>query len=542
MRPTPRPRRRSAQDIGYSRVAIEVSSLDEALHACGALPLGEAQTVDGLRRVCIYDPDSVLVELIEQPQRGARADIVGVAASVPELSRSLKFFEHTLGLERLPPAAERESLWGLAGADRELVRLDAGPLWLELVEYRSPQPAAWPDGYRLSDQGLLNIAFGFRRGPDFHAASKRIFSAGYRSNCKPAGGGPVHCVYTNDDQGFSVELLHVHPALDKMTGFAPPPRWLAPVQKAAFLPDVGVKSVRPPEPFDEPGRSERVDVGEVELQVHVCGDGPPVLLLHGFPDQWTSWRGTMKRLAEAGYMAVAPELRGYGASDRPEEVKAYSCDRLAGDVAGLIGWLDRGPVTLVGHDFGGLIGWHAAGAHPKLVERFVAINAPHPGLTRQNSTATAQQLLRSSYAALFLLPKIPERIIARQSFLRRALQCSAAPGAFSKDELQQHAAAMASPAAARAAVNYYRALNTIPTRSQPLQCPALLLYGTEDAFLTRVMFEGLSRYAPQLERIDLAGVGHWVAQEAPELLAPHILAFIERTETAPASDTRPLAG
>jgi short-subunit dehydrogenase/catechol 2,3-dioxygenase-like lactoylglutathione lyase family enzyme len=150
-----------------------------------------------------------------------------VSLSVADLEGSRRFFGEVLGLEPAQEAAlhapEHEALWGLDGARRDTATLWAGDIAVELREYAEPVSRPRPPGYRISDQGLLNIAFGFHRRSEFEAAYERCREAGLRGNGPPLRLGPWSVVYVNDDQGFSVELLHVEPWYEKPMGFRPRP-------------------------------------------------------------------------------------------------------------------------------------------------------------------------------------------------------------------------------------------------------------------------------------------------------------------------------
>ena len=137
-----------------------------------------------------------------------------------------------------------------------------------------------------------------------------------------------------------------------------------------------------------------------------AGSGPLVVLLHGFPEFWYSWRYQMKALAEAGFHVLAPDLRGYNHSDKPLGTSQYCLDLLADDVAGFIRERGDQSAILVGHDWGGAIAWKVASAYPELVERLVILNAPHPAAFKRE-LRTFTQLRKSWYMLFFQLPYIP---------------------------------------------------------------------------------------------------------------------------------------
>ena len=137
------------------------------------------------------------------------------------------------------------------------------------------------------------------------------------------------------------------------------------------------------------------------------GTAPPVILLHGFPEFWYSWRHQLPALAAAGFRALAPDLRGYNLSGRPPGIRPYRIGALIGDVVGLIAHAGAARAVLVGHDWGGLIAWYAAMHLPDVVERLVVLNAPHPAPFARE-LRNPGQLVRRSYQFFFPLPRLPD--------------------------------------------------------------------------------------------------------------------------------------
>jgi short-subunit dehydrogenase/catechol 2,3-dioxygenase-like lactoylglutathione lyase family enzyme len=227
-------------DIGYTTVSFWVDDLDAAIERAkgqGSKPLTQPIGEPGERRACLRDRDGVLVELMEDdprsdpPRERPRPEIGAatraVTLSVADLERSRRFFGDVLGLEVAENLQvhrpEHEALWGLNGAKRERVCLWADDFLVELVSYSDPKGRPWPDGYRISDLGLLNIAFGFRDRSEFDDACRRCAEAGVEGNGPPLHLGAWSVIYVNDDQGFSVELLHMEPWYEKQMGFKPRP-------------------------------------------------------------------------------------------------------------------------------------------------------------------------------------------------------------------------------------------------------------------------------------------------------------------------------
>jgi epoxide hydrolase 4 len=269
----------------------------------------------------------------------------------------------------------------------------------------------------------------------------------------------------------------------------------------------------------------------VELHVVRSGDGPAVILLHGFPEFWYSWRHQIPALARAGYSVLAPDLRGYNLSDKPAGVAAYDLRLLVEDVAALIRASGQAPVHVVGHDWGGIVAWTFAGAYPDLVDRLVILNAPHLQLytdVRWRST----QVLRSWYAFFFQLDRLPEAALRACDFagLRAMLRRSPArPDAFSDGDVEKYVEAFRKPGALTAALNYYRALRSPAARAfgreARIHAATLVLWGERDPALTPKLAAGVDRVAPSSIVVRLPNVGHWVQNEVPDLVNEALIDF-----------------
>lgn len=271
--------------------------------------------------------------------------------------------------------------------------------------------------------------------------------------------------------------------------------------------------------------SRRIAAGGLSFAIDEAGEGEDLaLLLHGFPEARQAWRGLTPALAQMGWRAVAPDLRGYGDSDRPAGRAAYAIEALVGDVAGLFASL--GPARrriLIGHDWGGVIAWQAALRRAAPLDGLIIVNAPHPAAFRRELARGWRQRLRSWYVAWFQLPLLPEAQLAagRGAGLAAALKAQF-PG-FPKDLLDLYRANIARPGAARAMLDYYRAnaraLTAAGQGEGIIDAPTLLVWGEKDAALDLALTEGLEAWVPNLTVRRLPGVSHWVPEEAPEALA-----------------------
>jgi epoxide hydrolase 4 len=284
---------------------------------------------------------------------------------------------------------------------------------------------------------------------------------------------------------------------------------------------------------DFPIRHERIPADGVELHVAVAGEGPPVVLLHGFPEHWRSWRRQLAPLARAGFSAWAPDLRGYNLSDRPPGREPYRLRHLAADVAALVRASGHPRAHVVGHDWGGIVAWTFAGQYPELLDRLVIINAPHLKLYFEK-VRLPPQLFRSLYVLFFQLPVLPERLLAARDFavLRRMFALAPArPGAFTEEEIEENVRAFSGPGGLTAPLNYYRA-NFFSASARRLAVEArteaetLVLWGERDPALGVELLEGIERVAPRAQVRRFPDAGHWLQNEAPDEVNHALLTFL----------------
>lgn len=270
----------------------------------------------------------------------------------------------------------------------------------------------------------------------------------------------------------------------------------------------------------------RIDVGGVELHLAKQGHGRPVLLLHGFPEFWYSWRHQMAALARAGFSALAPDLRGYNLSDKPRRKASYRMDRLVADIVGLIDALGLERVPVVAHDWGGVVAYCLAEQHPERVERLAILNAPHPELFRR-AVRRPPQLWRSWYVFFFQLPWLPEWVVTRRRVMTSTLAGWARPGAFSDEDIDRYVEAIRRPRAATSALNYYRAALGDPARApNPIQVKTLILWGDQDRALGPELLDGIERYVPDVTVRHLPEAGHWLQYDQPGEVARELVDFL----------------
>lgn len=276
-------------------------------------------------------------------------------------------------------------------------------------------------------------------------------------------------------------------------------------------------------------RQQRIRGDGLDLHVRIMGDGPPVILLHGFPENARSWRHQMPALAAAGFSAWAPNLRGYPPSGIPPARDGCSLPRLVRDVAAVIQATGHAKVRLVGHDWGGIIAWAFAAAHPELLAQLVVINAPHMQVFREQ-VWRGGQFLRSSYAGVFQLPWLPEQALSARGhrLLRAMFRMGGRRRAFRREDIDDYVHTLAQPGALRAALDYYR-INMRPggmdLARRRVESETMVIWGERDPALGTVLLDGLQRHVPDLRVHRIPDVGHWVQNEAPDEVNRLLLGF-----------------
>lgn len=273
-----------------------------------------------------------------------------------------------------------------------------------------------------------------------------------------------------------------------------------------------------------------VDANGLRFTVRTAGPpgGTPVVLLHGFPQTSWAFRANLTLLAEAGYRAVAPDQRGYAVRARPDGVPAYALPHLVEDVLALAETLELGRFHLVGHDWGGIVGWLLAASHLDAVETLTVVSTPCPPLLRAQlgQEPGTDPATRSRYLEMFRSPGDPERALVGQggAGLRAMFAASGlkAPGS------EEYVDTMVRPGAMTAALNWFRALRPEHVSGlPPVVVPTLAVWSTRDVVLSRSAAQAVHEFAAGRFRFEvLDGVSHWVPDEAPERLGALLLEHI----------------
>jgi pimeloyl-ACP methyl ester carboxylesterase len=259
----------------------------------------------------------------------------------------------------------------------------------------------------------------------------------------------------------------------------------------------------------------RVAVNGVTLHVLDEGSGPPVLLLHGFPDSAALWRHQIPALVERGHRVIAPDLRGFGESDRPSEVEAYAMPTLIADVLGLLGELGIERTAVVGHDFGAALAWSLTGAAPAVVDRLAVLSVGHPAAYFADSI---EQRERSWYMLFFQFAGVAEEALRQDDWaLWRLLSRG-------QGDVERHLADLDRPGALTAALNWYRANlppaafgPTVPRELPGINCPVLGIWSDGDHHCGEEQMLASQHYVAGPWRYErVTGASHWIPFDAPD--------------------------
>jgi pimeloyl-ACP methyl ester carboxylesterase len=272
------------------------------------------------------------------------------------------------------------------------------------------------------------------------------------------------------------------------------------------------------------------------IRLHTVLAGPqsgiPVVLLHGFPENWRCWIRQLPALVSSGCRVIIPDQRGYNLSDKPKGVKTYRMEELVKDVTGLIDALDYEKVNLVGHDWGGMVAWFLALQQPGRLHRLSVLNAPHPAVIRRFLQRDLEQIRRSWYALMFQLPWLPEASMRAGNWrgAERALRGSGKIHTFTKDDIVEYRKAWSQPETMTAMINWYRAaLWYRPSTPKDLRVhvPTLMIWGMKDVALTHRLARPSMDYCDDGKLIFFPDATHWVQHEEADEVNRHLLDFIK---------------
>jgi pimeloyl-ACP methyl ester carboxylesterase len=274
--------------------------------------------------------------------------------------------------------------------------------------------------------------------------------------------------------------------------------------------------------------------GAIELHAVASGpsDGHVVVLLHGFPEFWYSWRKQIEPLAAAGFRVIVPDQRGYNKSSKPRGAASYALSHLTSDVLAIADQLGQSRIFLAGHDWGAAVAWSAALLHPQRVAKLAILNVPHPSVMRRYLNTNHRQLRRSWYMFFFQLPWLPEAAFSAFDFRLgvRSLVRSSRSGTFSPEDIAQYRVAWSQPGALTAMINWYRAALRHRTKfpDSTVHVPTRILWGERDAFLLSEMAHDSLRYCDSAELYTLVQATHWLQHEEPARVSELLIDFFRK--------------
>ncbi len=288
----------------------------------------------------------------------------------------------------------------------------------------------------------------------------------------------------------------------------------------------------------------QLPVSGIELHVAELGSGPPVVLCHGFPELWYSWRHQLPALAEAGYRVVAPDMRGYGQSSIPEDVDAYDIPTVCGDMLGLLDALGEQRAVFVGHDWGAAVVWQLALAHPERVAAVAGLSVPFIPRSRRPPVGQLRKALGEDfYMIWFQQPGIADAALAHD--VRRTLttrkvwtaqwsredEQPTLPTWLTEEDLRIYVETF-ERTGFTGGLNYYRNLDrtwelTADLAGRRVEPPGLFLTGSRDPVRRFMPSERMDGWVTDLrDSVVVEGAGHWVQQERPTEVNAALVSFL----------------
>lgn len=266
-----------------------------------------------------------------------------------------------------------------------------------------------------------------------------------------------------------------------------------------------------------------IEANGIKIHYVTQGEGPLVVLLHGFPEFWYAWRHQIPFLAK-NFQVVAPDLRGYGRTERPFHISDYQISILSEDIKGLILALGHQKAYIVGHDWGGAIAWNLALEKPEVVDRLAVLNCPHPYMFVKALRSNFSQIRKSWYIFFFQIPRVPEYFFKLNGkvLLKNLFRHSSAKNTFRDEDINLYYETMNQEGAFTSALNYYRAAFHKPKTSQKrekISSPTMLIWGEKDVALGKELTYNMEPLFTGPFRLDyIPDCSHWANEEQPEIV------------------------
>ena len=276
-----------------------------------------------------------------------------------------------------------------------------------------------------------------------------------------------------------------------------------------------------------------IETNGIRLHTILAGpqSGIPVILLHGFPENWRCWIHQIPALVDAGCRVIVPDQRGYNLSDKPKGIKNYRLDELVKDIIGLIDALEYEKVNLVGHDWGANVAWTLANKDPERLNKLGIMNVPHPAVMRRFLMRDFEQIRRSWYVFAFQLPWLPETGM-KQNDWRGAVSALRGSGkihTFTNEDIVKYKEAWSQPGAMTSMINWYRAVIRYqpPMPTDPrIKVPTLMMWGMKDLALSHRMARPSMDYVDEGNLILFPEATHWVQHDAAEEVNHYLVDFL----------------
>ncbi|MHA1380433.1 MAG: alpha/beta fold hydrolase [Candidatus Helarchaeota archaeon] len=275
-----------------------------------------------------------------------------------------------------------------------------------------------------------------------------------------------------------------------------------------------------------------INTNNIRMHYVTYGKGKLILLLHGFPEYWYSWRFQIAELGKH-FKVVAPDLRGYNKTDKPEGIENYKVNILIQDIKGLIEWFQKEKTIIIGHDWGGALSWEFARCFPERTKKLIVLNCPPISVLQEEIVRNKKQARRSQYIMFFQTPNVPEEALSANNYamLKATYTDMAVKKEIWTDEtLKKYVDALKMPSLS-CGINYYRASLKFPIRAKQrklkVKCPTLVIWGEKD----KALGKELTNYFPSIVEGPysikfIPEAGHWVQVEFPELVNKYILDFL----------------
>jgi len=291
-------------------------------------------------------------------------------------------------------------------------------------------------------------------------------------------------------------------------------------------------------------KSQYAVVNDIRLHYITVGQGKLIMFIHGFPEFWAEWEN---QLVEFGkdYQAVAPDMRGYNLTSKPEAVEAYHAKHLINDLRALTEHLGHQKLILVAHDWGGAVAWSAAMRYPQWVEKLIIINSPHPAVFARELLNNPAQQAASQYMLLFRSPRA-ERVLSENNYARLMDMVTqfGSKWDMTAEVREQYIAAWSQPGALTGGLNYYRAsplypptlpediqkiesILNLPHEMLAVKVPTLVIWGEQDRALLTGNLTGLEEYVADLTVERIPDGSHWISHEQPDRVNLLIRDFIK---------------